>query len=79
MFNNVFQGLFLSCQLNLILCTFPPKLLTDLPMDVTEIAAIGRPLDLGMLYDCRNDSFTSGWSNLLIYSSHFLYYLLLIV
>ncbi|XP_048040601.1 uncharacterized protein LOC125264852 isoform X2 [Megalobrama amblycephala] len=33
--------------------------MTDLPMDVTEIAAIGRPLDLGMLYDCRNDSFTS--------------------
>ncbi|XP_048015935.1 uncharacterized protein LOC125248253 [Megalobrama amblycephala] len=31
----------------------------DLPMDVTEIAALGRPLDLGMLYDCRNDSFTS--------------------
>ncbi|XP_051719651.1 uncharacterized protein LOC127496079 isoform X9 [Ctenopharyngodon idella] len=31
----------------------------DLPMDVTEIATLGRPLDLGMLYDCRNDSFTS--------------------
>ncbi|XP_048018078.1 cytolytic toxin-alpha-like isoform X2 [Megalobrama amblycephala] len=31
----------------------------DLPMDVTEIVALGRPLDLGMLYDCRNDLFTS--------------------
>ncbi|XP_049328544.1 uncharacterized protein LOC111190427 isoform X3 [Astyanax mexicanus] len=25
-----------------------------------EVAALGRPLDLGMLYDCHNDSFSSG-------------------
>uniref|UniRef100_A0A673M4R0 Si:ch211-281l24.3 n=1 Tax=Sinocyclocheilus rhinocerous TaxID=307959 RepID=A0A673M4R0_9TELE len=38
----------------------------DLPMDVTEVAALGRPLDLGMLYDQRNESFISDshlWDN----------------
>ncbi|XP_039527071.1 uncharacterized protein si:ch211-281l24.3 [Pimephales promelas] len=38
----------------------------DLPVDVTEITALGRPLDLGMFYDCRNDSFISDgnlWDN----------------
>uniref|UniRef100_A0A3B1J6J4 Uncharacterized protein n=1 Tax=Astyanax mexicanus TaxID=7994 RepID=A0A3B1J6J4_ASTMX len=28
--------------------------------DFVEVAALGRPLDLGMLYDCHNDSFSSG-------------------
>ncbi|XP_048018069.1 uncharacterized protein LOC125249746 isoform X4 [Megalobrama amblycephala] len=40
-------------------CFYSGFYCNDLPMDVTEIAVIGRPLDLGMLYDCRNDSFTS--------------------
>ncbi|KAK7156807.1 hypothetical protein R3I94_006754 [Phoxinus phoxinus] len=38
----------------------------DLPIDVTEITALGRPLDLGMLYNCRNESFISDgnlWDN----------------
>ncbi|XP_073718870.1 cytolytic toxin-alpha isoform X2 [Misgurnus anguillicaudatus] len=32
---------------------------TGLPKDVTEVVALGRHLDLGILYDCRNDSFSS--------------------
>ncbi|XP_052472419.1 uncharacterized protein LOC128029014 [Carassius gibelio] len=38
----------------------------DLPMDVTEVSALGRPLDLGMLYDQRNESLISDsnlWDN----------------
>ncbi|KAF4104390.1 hypothetical protein G5714_015377 [Onychostoma macrolepis] len=38
----------------------------DLPMDVTEVAALGRPLVLGMLYDRRNETFFSDsnlWDN----------------
>uniref|UniRef100_A0A8C1N264 Uncharacterized protein n=1 Tax=Cyprinus carpio TaxID=7962 RepID=A0A8C1N264_CYPCA len=38
----------------------------DLPMDVTEVSALGRPLDLGMLYDRRNEALISDcnlWDN----------------
>ncbi|XP_072526004.1 uncharacterized protein [Salminus brasiliensis] len=28
--------------------------------DFVEVSALGRPLDLGMLYDCHSDSFSSG-------------------
>ncbi|KAL6467192.1 hypothetical protein MHYP_G00249960 [Metynnis hypsauchen] len=31
----------------------------DFTTDFVEVAALGRPLDLGMLYDCRDDSFSS--------------------
>ncbi|KAI4871603.1 hypothetical protein NFI96_006466 [Prochilodus magdalenae] len=31
----------------------------DLTSDFVEVAALGRQLDLGMLYDCRSDSFSS--------------------
>ncbi|XP_026803401.3 uncharacterized protein LOC113547324 [Pangasianodon hypophthalmus] len=32
---------------------------TDFTSEFVEVAALGRPLDLGMLYDCRSDSFSS--------------------
>ncbi|XP_026082665.1 uncharacterized protein LOC113058720 isoform X2 [Carassius auratus] len=38
----------------------------DLPMDVTKVSALGRPLDIGMLYDQRNESLISDsnlWDN----------------
>ncbi|XP_038843484.1 stonustoxin subunit beta-like, partial [Salvelinus namaycush] len=38
----------------------------DWTADSVVVAALGRPLDLGMLYDCRNDSFCSDvslWDN----------------
>ncbi|KAI4888456.1 hypothetical protein NFI96_025943 [Prochilodus magdalenae] len=32
---------------------------SDFTSDLVEVAALGRSLDLGMLYDCRDDSFSS--------------------
>uniref|UniRef100_A0A674DZ26 Uncharacterized protein n=1 Tax=Salmo trutta TaxID=8032 RepID=A0A674DZ26_SALTR len=46
--------------------TFPVKVELSLSVlinwtsDSVVVAALGRPLDLGMLYDCRSDSFCSG-------------------
>ncbi|KAF5897404.1 kelch-like protein 5 isoform X1, partial [Clarias magur] len=44
---------------------------TDFTSEFVEVAALGRRLDLGMLYDCRSDSFSSDailWENGLISS-----------
>nr|XP_055053829.1 uncharacterized protein LOC129438958 [Misgurnus anguillicaudatus] len=46
---------------------------TDLPKDLTEVVALGRHLDLGMLYDCRNESFSSGiLSSVILYAKKIL-------
>ncbi|KAG9342065.1 hypothetical protein JZ751_017062 [Albula glossodonta] len=39
-----------------------PHISTEMDSKVIEVAALGRPLHPGMLYDCRSDTFTPGVS-----------------